>query len=552
MPQRDRLFRLSPPHARLCLTAALLLTGSLGAQAITLGRFQTLSGIGEPLRAEIEITSMGEQNAPGLRAQVAPPPVFRQQGMEFNPALEGLTTTIERRSGGQAVIVLQGSKPVQDNFLDLILETQWAGGRLARNYAVLLGNMAPAALPTARPTPAPAPAPAALPSTPIDPSSPVRVELNRENIPVYRFDNPEPRQEANNPASGLQAPAAQRAFTEGARAPAATSGQDVVTVESGQTASGLALSYMPPSVTMDQMLIAMLRENPQAFIQENVNLVRAGATLRMPTAEQAQQTSPQQARAMVLLQHRAFADYARRLAENPLQLGKQEARETGGQVTDKHLQQPGQSTVQDTLKLSKPSDAANSPEAKLAAQQQAREASEQVDALQKSVADLQALMSASEASASPSGMGPGSESTPRSLWLWAAGLAVLLGAGLWWRNRRRVDEPDFAPAYDDEGSRPPHLGDGPAVDPIPAQMSRIDLDLKPAPSAPAAPVAPVPPPSAPAPAVNSDTESAKLDLAALLITKGDTAIARSLIESVLVSGSAEHRARALQMFNQLP
>lgn len=542
MPHRDRLPRLSPPSARLLLSALALLTGSLGAQAITLGRFQTLSAIGEPLRAEIEIASVGERHAEGLRAQIAPPPVFQQQGMEFNPALEGLTTTIERRTGGQTVIVLQGRRPVQDNFLDLIVETQWATGRLVRNYAVLLGNMAPT-------TPISATRVASTPSTPssLDNASlPSRMEHNAQKVPVYRFDTPDERQAHNSTASALQAPAVLGERREPANPPSTSTQTGTLTVAPGQTASGLAMAHLPPSVTLDQMLIAMLRENPQAFIQENVNLVRAGAKLRMPNAEQAQQTTPEQARALVLLQHRAFGDYARHMAQNPLQMGKEEARETGGQVTEKSLQHPGNGTVQDTLKLSKPSSSADSPEARLAAQAQAREASAQVDALQKNVGALNALLSASEASATPTSSVPALESTPRSTWMWVAALAALLGFGLWWRNRRHADEPEFAPSYEDEPVRPPHPGEASGTEPIPAQMASIDLEL------PSQSTAPLQTTQSETASVDPDTEHAKLELAALLITKGDTPIARSLIESVLTSGSAEHQTRARQMLSQLP
>ena len=541
MPQRDRLHIARHTRAHVMVTALMLATGSMAAQALSLGRFQTLSGIGEPLHAEIEITSLSAQEAQGLRAQIAGPRAFQQQGMEYNPALDGLNSRIENRSDGRTFIVLQGQKPVQDNFIDLILETQWNTGRLTRNYAVLLSTVAdkPQA---ARASTTPS-APVAAP--PVTDLAGARVEYNAKNIPVYRFDNPDatPARATPDKATGLTAgtPANSPLPT-----PALTTHQrsdGTVLVQSGQTASELAIQHMPASVTLDQMLIAMLRENPQAFIRDNVNLVRAGTQLRMPTAVQARQTSPQEARQQVLAQHREFAEYARRIAQLPLKMGKEQDREVSGSVVDKTAAPKPSAQVQDKLTLSKATDP-NSQEAVLAAQGQAREASAQLDALEKNVAELSRLATgASEPGPDSASVAAGTAT--RQIWVWGAVLAALLGLGLWWRNRRQTAEPVFAPVYDDEPGLESHAsttGDASHAA-IPPQMSSINLDL------PDNPV-PSPMPATPAKA-EQDTESAKLELANVLIAKGDTAIARTLIESVLATGSPRHHALAQKMLSQV-
>ena len=540
MPQRDRLHIARHTRAHVMVTALVLATGSMAAQALSLGRFQTLSGIGEPLHAEIEITSLSAQEAQGLRAQIAGPRAFQQQGMEYNPALEGLNSRIENRSDGRTVIVLRGQKPVQDNFIDLILETQWSTGRLARNYAVLLSTVAdkPQAARASTPS-APAPSPAATDL------AGARVEYNAKNIPVYRFDNPDAnptRTTSDKPAGSIAGAQTTSPLPLPALMPRQRSDGSVL-VQSGQTASELAVQHMPASVTLDQMLIAMLRENPQAFIRDNVNLVRAGAQLRMPTAVEARQISPQEARQQVLAQHREFAEYAHRIAQSPLQMGKEQDREVSGSVVDKTASPQPSTQVQDKLTLSKAADP-KSQEAVLAAQGQAREASAQLEALEKNVAELSRLAtSASEPAAEPESAVAGTET--RQIWLWGAALAALLGLGLWWRNRKQTAEPVFAPVYEDEPALAPDVTTPAHASPvpIPPQMSSINLDL------PDNPV-PSPMPATPAKA-EQDTESAKLELANVLIAKGDTAIARTLIESVLATGSPRHHALAQKMLSQV-
>lgn len=530
-----RLHTSCPFAVRPLLAALAIATGSMSAQALTLGRLQTLSGMGEPLLAEVEITSVTPEEAQGLRAQIAAPRAFKQAGMEFNPALEGLTSRIENRSGGRSFIVLQGRKPVQDTFIDLILETQWSTGQLVRNYALLLNSATDKAQPPTASPPAKVALPAAAATAPAAESQEPRVEYNAQNVPVYRFDNIASGTASAAAPSGLATPAVQAH-------PSASSDQ-TVTVSAGQTASHLALAHMPSSVSLDQMLVAMLKNNPGAFIEENVNLVRAGAVLRMPSAEQALQTSPQEARQIVLAQTRDFAAYARRLAESPLQVTQGTGRESSGKVSA-DVQSPTTQDAQDTLTLSKPQMAKDNAEAKVAAEREAKESAEQAADLKKNIEDLNSLMAAASAAkpstATPVLAGASDASPGKPLWMWGAGaLALLLGLLMWKRNRRHASQATFAPSYDDE----PAAAAGNASS-IPPSMAGIDLDL------PANPAAAVPASGTP-PQATQNTDGAKLELAQLLLAKGDKDIARTLVESVATSGAGELKMRALQMLGQI-
>lgn len=546
MPHRNRMHPTRPTSVRPMLTALVIATGSMSAHALTLGRFQVLSGMGEPLRAEVEINPASAEESQGLRAQIATPKSFQQAGMEYNPALEGVSTSIDNR-GGRSFVVLQGRKPVQDTFIDLILETQWATGRLVRNYALLLNSAASKPQPT---TPQPTVAlPATASPVPATSAPQPRVEYNAQNVPVYRFD-PVDTASASSPKATAAAETGPTGMPAVQATPAGTLHNPSVTVISGQTASHLALEHLPASVSLDQMLVAMLRNNPHAFIEDNVNLVRAGAVLQMPTSEQAQQTSAHEARQIVIAQTRDFAAYARRLAESPLKIVNGPNREASGKVTTEVQSAPDAQASQDTLTLSKSQIGKNSAEVKVAAEREAREASEQMAELNKNIDDLNSLVAAastakgstaqptaSAGSAVPEGL------ADKPLWMWGAGLAALLGLLLWKRNRKTPSTNPFAPSYDDLPPAPPQTA--PTASPeIPPEMARIDLNL------PVNPVPSAPPPTAQHPA-SQDTDAAKMELAQLLLAKGDRDIARTLVQSVAATGSDALKARALQLLGQI-
>ena len=87
-----------------------------------------------------------------------------------------------------------------------------------------------------------------------------------------------------------------------------------MTVRAGDTAGRIANSNRPSGVSLDQMLVAMMRANPDAFVGGNVNRLRAGAVLQIPDEVQAQTTPPAQARQIIAAQSRDFNEFRRRLA----------------------------------------------------------------------------------------------------------------------------------------------------------------------------------------------------------------------------------------------
>src|SRR5688572_15449312 len=141
-------------------TAVLLGVTTSDASALALGRVTVQSALGEPLRADIEIPEINADEIASLRAAVASPDAFRAAGFDFNPSLSGLTITLQKRADGRHFLRLTSSRPINDPFIDLILEANWASGRIVRDYTMLfdppnLRQSAPPLAAQVSPTPAP-------------------------------------------------------------------------------------------------------------------------------------------------------------------------------------------------------------------------------------------------------------------------------------------------------------------------------------------------------------------------------------------------------------
>ena len=113
----------TPSRPRIStLASAAALVGILGlwsadASALALGRLAVLSGLGEPLRAEIEIPSINAAEADSLRAAIASPEAYKAAGLDYNPALAGLRVALQQRPDGRTFLRITGDRPVNEHFL---------------------------------------------------------------------------------------------------------------------------------------------------------------------------------------------------------------------------------------------------------------------------------------------------------------------------------------------------------------------------------------------------------------------------------------------------
>jgi pilus assembly protein FimV len=370
------------------LAATVWLAASFAAQAAGLGRLNVLSPLGQPLNAEIDIVSLQPGEEDGLVARLAPAEAFRQAGVEPSGALVGLRFAIVRRDG-RPVLRITSAQPINEPFLDLLVELEWSGGRLVREYTFLLDPpeyKGPQAIAAAPPRPA---APVAQPLPPVatqpqaKPAAPAQDALPTVTLQAPAAASPE------KPESLAEKPAADRSA-------AATTHE----VKPGDTLGAIARAHLPPGVTLNQMLIAMYRANQDAFLRENINLVRAGRVLNLPTADSLSAVNIEDADRLVQSHRGEWEEYRSRLAARPAPADAASGqRAVSGKIEAKpEVPPPGAS--QEQLRLSKADPAKPSASQSRAAraddaaarERALKEAQSRVTDLEKNVGDLNKLL----------------------------------------------------------------------------------------------------------------------------------------------------------------
>jgi pilus assembly protein FimV len=140
-PWGDALKHRKLNAGRFALSGLAIATACLwgmNAQALGLGRLTVLSALGEPLRAEIDVTSLSAEEAGTLKLRVASPDAYRAAGVDYNAVLPGTQVQLMRRADGRSYLRVTSDRAVLEPFVDVILEMNWASGRLVREYTLLL------------------------------------------------------------------------------------------------------------------------------------------------------------------------------------------------------------------------------------------------------------------------------------------------------------------------------------------------------------------------------------------------------------------------------
>jgi pilus assembly protein FimV len=408
---RARLPMISKPWRLTALAAAmgaLLSVAHVDANALALGRITSLSALGEPLVAGIDVPDINDEERTSLKAALASPDAFRIAGMEYNPALASAQITLVRRDNGSSYLLVRSDKVVTDPFVNLVINANWSTGRIVRNYTLLLDPpaakqseaavvtapiavlAAPAqATTSAASAPAPATAVAVAPAATI--SAPATAATARAQATASAI-----------PAAMPKAPMAAKPSSALQKSPTSNTGEQVK-VGNGDTAGKIAANNLPGNVSLEQMLVAMLRGNPQAFVGNNINRLKAGAILDLPTEAEAIAISASEAKQNVVAQSKDFNGFRRKLAENaPALASKATDRVASGKIEAKVEDQKAAVVTPDKLTLSKggltagdkSTAAAKENLEKIAKERQAKEDAARSAELAKNIKDLNKIASA--------------------------------------------------------------------------------------------------------------------------------------------------------------
>lgn len=257
----DRKFK-----TKAWVTAGMMLLASVPALAAGLGRLTVTSTLGQPLRGEIELLSVDKKDLGSIRANFAPLDAFKEARIERSPALSAIRFSVEQKKNGDPYLKITSSKPIDEPFLDMLIEIDWPSGRLVREYTILLdppgyGEAREAVVPVAPPV---AKAVPAQPATAIPAEAPAEAGKHeiRASIP-------------------LDEKLLGKAAEEGKSAR-----ETYGPVKKGENLSGIAVTMKPEGVSLEQMLVALFQSNKQAFSGNNMNRLKAGQILRMPEAGQ--------------------------------------------------------------------------------------------------------------------------------------------------------------------------------------------------------------------------------------------------------------------------
>ncbi len=242
---------------KLALAVSFALgTISVPVYALGLGELSSKSTLNQNFEGNIPLLSVLPEELDGVRVNLADTAIFERAGVERPFYLSLLKFEPVLTDSGNTVVRVTSEFPVREPFLNFLVEVNWPKGRLVREYTVLLDP------PTTTMRRAPKVSPAA---------TAVRTAVPQSKPSV-----------AASPAS--TAPVA------------SASGSEYGPVKANDTAWRIAEQVRPSGVSMEQMMMALLEANPQAFIDGNINRLRKGQILRVPSAPEIQQLSRQQAR----------------------------------------------------------------------------------------------------------------------------------------------------------------------------------------------------------------------------------------------------------------
>ena len=465
------------------------------------------SKVGEPLKAEIDIADLSSAEQQDLQAQIATPELYKSSHLEL-PSSGGrpleLQVQLLKRDNGRYFLRVSSQQAVTSRSLDLLLQMRWASGQSLRDISLSLDDAA-VAKPSASPLPASAPAVKATAS-------------------------------------------------------------DKLEVQRGDTASEIVVRDMPKGVSLDQMLLALLRNNPDAFVDSNVNRLKAGALLTLPSAEQAKEISRAEAREEIQFQTQNFNAYRAELAARAGTGSVPKAERSSGGKLQAQVQNKASKPNQDKLTLSKPKDAKG--EDKIAQQRQAQEVADRAAELSRNVSELGQLAAAA---ASAAGEGVALPTPPEAAtqedWLSqltqhtlapvGAGLLIALMVifGLLRRQQRHDDDEEIQglpplnvkfdldlPQYDETARA---STESPAH-PTEAHSPHFDNAPEPMAAPAARPTMDIPDISLDLGDANHHPFQVRMDLAEELWKLGQLHTSRALMEEVAHEATGEVQTKALQ------
>jgi pilus assembly protein FimV len=436
------------------------------ACAAGLGGINVTSALGQPLKAEIELVSVEKIDKSTITAKLASAESFRNAGLDYPYSLPKLKFQIEKHADGAAYVKVTSIQPVNEPFVTMLVELNWSSGKLLREYTFLLDpvgyqaeqpkaeEVKPIEPVLAAPVVAPAPVPVAVPEpVAAEPAAemPAAAEMAPAAAPAGETVAAAPAEEAaaeevapaqeaapaeeGMPAAEEAAPAepapaeqmpAEQVLMQEVPSESAPEAEDALSkeeaiaetelapppiiVKRGDTLTRIAAQIKPADVSLERMLVALYRENAGKFDAHNMNRIRAGKILMIPSSEAIRMLPQADAEEEIHAQAADWNVYRQKLAAaRAAPAERAEKQEASGKISTAVIDKAmaAKEPAKEVLKLSKgeaPGDKAVGG-GKATAQDQAmakeeeaiatskalKEAQERTAILEKNVQDMQRL-----------------------------------------------------------------------------------------------------------------------------------------------------------------
>ena len=277
---------------RVTLAVCLALI-PLAAIAAGLGKLTVLSGLGEPLDAEIELLSTTEAELSTLSARIAPGSVYAEQGIEMTSALSTIRVELSSKPNGTPILKLTTAQAVNDPFLDMLIRVDWASGRLLREYTALLDPPGFGDQSVSYPT-----------GTPVGQEGDVSTSTEKAQLP------PAAKKGVRHGKVGRTAAVTQEPT---GHAQTESAGEEYTT-KRGDTLLSIVRQIPVQGVSLERLLVGFYRVNQHAFVGKNMNRLKVGQILRSPSDDELQAIGQQEARKEVHVQTADWNNYRNKLA----------------------------------------------------------------------------------------------------------------------------------------------------------------------------------------------------------------------------------------------
>ncbi len=368
--------------------------------AAGLGKLNVISGLGEPLKADIELIAVTPEELSSITAAIASQEAYATQGIEKPASHNTIKVNVAKNANGAPILKLQSAQPISEPFLDMLIQVDWASGRLLREYTVLLDPPGYTGEADAGTTTTQAPmvkSSDAMPNTSM---------ANGDAISGKAATSTTSKKSKRKAKPAVDTP------TEDVMPAVDATGAEYTT-NRGDTLMKIASDMKPEGVSLEQMLVGLYQTNPDAFQGGNMNRLKVGQIIRPPSEEALSAITRKEASKEIKVQTANWNTYRNKLAgmvaEAPASDSETSTQSAGGKIkAADDISTPVATGAKDVVKLSAGDVAASKAGAEnvkslqdkvsalqeeaTAREKSVKEAQDRTASLEKQIADMQKLL----------------------------------------------------------------------------------------------------------------------------------------------------------------